>query len=106
MVFAVSVSARFAEHLEVLQEESHPNESSSNLTEALAQNDLPERSVVVTFDDGYVDNLQNANPRWNATMSRRRSSWPRGSLGEEVFWWDELDRLLLRPSEPYRSSLV
>jgi peptidoglycan/xylan/chitin deacetylase (PgdA/CDA1 family) len=64
----------------------------------LNENNLPDRSVVVTFDDGYVDNLHNAKPvleRYNVPATFFLAS---GLIGQEQeFWWDELDRLLLQP---------
>jgi len=54
--------------------------------------------VVITFDDGYADNLHNAKPlleRYNVPATFFLAS---GLIGQEqAFWWDELDRLLLQP---------
>jgi peptidoglycan/xylan/chitin deacetylase (PgdA/CDA1 family) len=68
---------------------------------------LPDRSVVVTFDDGYVDNLQNAKPLLKRYDVPATVFVTAGLIGEErEFWWDELDRLLLQPGTlPARLSL-
>ena len=96
----------FAEHLEVLQKHYHPL-SLPQLVEALRENKLPDRGVVVTFDDGYADNLYNAKPlleKYNIPATFFIST---GSIGQNrEFWWDELERLLLQPRKlPEKLSL-
>jgi len=96
----------FAEHLEVLQKYYHPL-SLQQLVEALRENKLPDRAVVVTFDDGYADNLYNAKPlleKYNIPATFFIST---GSIGQNrEFWWDELERLLLQPRKlPEKLSL-
>jgi hypothetical protein len=57
----------FAEHLEALRQHAVPLRL-QQLSRALAKGTLPGRSVVVTFDDGYADNLYHAKPldrRWS-----------------------------------------
>lgn len=71
------------------------------LTELIAgvrNRKVPDRSIVVTFDDGYADNLVNATPileslKVPATVfvSGDADSYRR------EFWWDELEGLILRP---------
>jgi len=51
----------FAEQLETLQQYSRPMQL-RQLIRALADGYLPRRSVVITFDDGYADNLHHAKP--------------------------------------------
>jgi peptidoglycan/xylan/chitin deacetylase (PgdA/CDA1 family) len=54
--------------------------------------------VVVTFDDGYVNNLVNAKPlleRYDVPAAVFVAGGP-SDEGLE-FWWDELERLLLAP---------
>ena len=87
----------FAEQLEVLRREAHPLHL-EQLAEAVRAGQLPSRSVVVTFDDGYLDNLVNAKPlleRYEVPAT----VFVAGGPGDEdsEFWWDELERLLLAP---------
>jgi peptidoglycan/xylan/chitin deacetylase (PgdA/CDA1 family) len=88
---------RFAEHLEVLREYAMPMKL-GQLSVALNDGRLPDRSVVVTFDDGYFDNLRNAKPlleRYDVPATVFVTS---GFIGQKrQFWWDELDRLVLQP---------
>ena len=54
--------------------------------------------MVVTFDDGYVDNLQQAKPLLVRYEMPATFFLAAGYLGHErEFWWDELERLLLQP---------
>ena len=88
---------RFAEHLEVLGQHARPMQL-RELSEALRGGKLADRSVVVTFDDGYADNLRNAKPlleRHDVPATVFVASGYVGSMRE--FWWDELERLLLQP---------
>lgn len=87
----------FAEHLEYISEQYHPI-SLVELGKALAANHVPHRSIVVTFDDGYADNL------WNAIPLLKKYSVPAtvfvttGHIGQDLeLWWDELERLILLP---------
>jgi peptidoglycan/xylan/chitin deacetylase (PgdA/CDA1 family) len=77
------------------------------LSRSLLDGSVPDGAVVVTFDDGYADNLHNAKPlleRYGVPATIFISS---GFLGsEKEYWWDELDRLLLQPGKlPRRLSL-
>lgn len=88
---------RFAEQLEILQEYATPVRL-SRLSRGLRDGDIPDRSVVVTFDDGYVDNLHNAEPQLARHDVPATVFVPSGAVGSErEYWWDELDRLLLQP---------
>jgi peptidoglycan/xylan/chitin deacetylase (PgdA/CDA1 family) len=88
---------RFSEHLDVLRQHARPIKL-QQLSEALSNGNLPDRSVVVTFDDGYTDNLHSAKPlleRRDVPATAFLIAGHAGDWGE--FWWDELDRLLLQP---------
>jgi peptidoglycan/xylan/chitin deacetylase (PgdA/CDA1 family) len=55
--------------------------------------------IGITFDDGYVDNYQNALPileRYHAPATIFATA---GMIGRNrEFWWDELERIVLRKS--------
>ena len=51
----------FASHLEVLRKHAYPMKLSAFI-HALRAGTLPPRAVVVTFDDGYANNLFQAKP--------------------------------------------
>src|SRR5712691_1061816 len=87
----------FAEHLAVLAESCLPI-SLRQLGQALRAGEVPDQAVVVTFDDGYADNLYNAKPhleRFGIPATVFVTTQYLGS-GRE-FWVDELTRLLLQP---------
>lgn len=87
----------FVEHLEVLREHTHLI-SLRQLSQVLLDGNLPNRSVVVTFDDGYADNLYNAKPALERYGIPATFFLTTGQIGQErEFWWDELERLLLQP---------
>ena len=90
-------SEHFAQQLEMLRRHSQLIRL-QELVDAIGAGALSTPSVVVTFDDGYADNLYNAKPileRYDAPATVFVTT---GYLGEErEFWWDELDRLLLQP---------
>jgi peptidoglycan/xylan/chitin deacetylase (PgdA/CDA1 family)/SAM-dependent methyltransferase len=96
--WALTVKPRhFAEHLEVLRQHANPIRL-EELTQALLGGNLLHRSVVVTFDDGYADNLYNAKPlleRYNIPATIFLTA---GYIGQEdEGWWNELDRMFLQP---------
>jgi peptidoglycan/xylan/chitin deacetylase (PgdA/CDA1 family) len=86
-----------AEHLEALRKHCRPLHL-VELAEALGKGKLPRRAVVVTFDDGYCDNLFHAKPlleRYDVPATVFVATGYTG--GGREFWWDELDRLILQP---------
>lgn len=88
----------FKEHLEVLRRQGCTVMQLQELTQALKSGTLPHRVVVVTFDDGYVDNLYHAKPLLEHYEIPATVFVTSGYIGQDrEFWWDELDRLLLQP---------
>jgi peptidoglycan/xylan/chitin deacetylase (PgdA/CDA1 family) len=80
-----------------LRRHAHPIKL-QELPQGLLDNNLPDRSVVVTFDDGYADNLYDAKPLLERYDIPATVFLTTGYVGHErEFWWDELDRLLLQP---------
>ena len=88
---------RFAEHMELIRRHYSPIPL-QQLVQGLRHGKVPNRAVVVTFDDGYADNLYCAKPvleRYEIPATVFVTASHVGSNRE--FWWDELDRLLLQP---------
>jgi len=86
----------FAEHLEVLQKHCHPM-SLIQFCAAHREGNVPERAVVITSDDGYVDNLQTVKPlleKFDIPATAFLIA-PHPDTGRE-FWWDELEYVLLQ----------
>ena len=96
--FGLAVTPRaFAEHLEVLRAHGRPI-SLQHLIRALRGGKVPRKAVVVTFDDGYADNLHAAKPLLEQFDVPATVFISSGYIGQErEFWWDELECLLLRP---------
>ena len=87
----------FAQQLEALCRRYSPV-SLQRLSAALRSHQQLSRSVVITFDDGYADNLHQAKPlleRYNIPATVFVISRYVGS--EREFWWDEMERLILQP---------
>jgi peptidoglycan/xylan/chitin deacetylase (PgdA/CDA1 family) len=86
----------FAQHLEIIRERYVPM-NLSGLAYAMKENCLPRRSVVITFDDGYADNLHQARPLLEAYQTPATIFVVSGGVNSaREFWWDELERILLR----------
>jgi peptidoglycan/xylan/chitin deacetylase (PgdA/CDA1 family) len=89
---------RFEEQMRLLRERFQPI-ALADLVAGLASGALPPRSVAVTFDDGYRDNLTTAKPllaRYEVPGTVFVVSRYVGSARD--FWWDELDDLCRRPA--------
>lgn len=87
----------FAEHLKVLTEEVQLL-SLEGMVAALRHRELPRRAVVVTFDDGYIDNLDTAKPLLEAHRVPATVFVATGQLdGTRGYWWDRLEQFLLWP---------
>jgi len=86
--------ANFAAHLDEIARHGEPS--------TLGELSIPSRRprIVVTFDDGYVDNLTNAMPIAEAKGIPITVFVTSGLLGgDKGFWWDRLGTLLRgRPS--------
>lgn len=89
----------FSEHLQVLAAEAKPL-SLGELVVVQGNQKLPRSAVVVTFDDGYADNLHNALPLLEGLAIPATVFVATGSLGmERGYWWDRLEQLLLLPGQ-------
>ena len=89
----------FAEHIEVLTQRA-PVVSLQHLSRSLESRTVPKRRVVVTFDDGTVDNLYHAKPILAENDCPATVFVATGNINSErEFWWDELDRIFLQPGK-------
>jgi peptidoglycan/xylan/chitin deacetylase (PgdA/CDA1 family) len=94
--YSLCVSPRhFEEHLKILQKLTNPI-SLQELVHTLENGNLPSRPVVVTFDDGYADNLNHAKPLLDRYRIPATVFMVTGNMGR-MFWWDELKHSLLSP---------
>lgn len=89
----------FMQHLAHLQR-YYQLISLETLIDALKSGEVPHRAVVITFDDGYADNLYNAKPLLDRYEVPATVFVVGGKLDDtREFWWDELERLLLSPDK-------
>jgi peptidoglycan/xylan/chitin deacetylase (PgdA/CDA1 family) len=87
----------FAEQMEVLRR-NYQVMSLNEVVRSLRDGQLPERGVIMTFDDGYADNLWNAKPLLEKYELPATVFITSGSLDSPTeFWWDDLERILLQP---------
>ncbi|MDX6501688.1 MAG: hypothetical protein QOG23_4948 [Blastocatellia bacterium] len=87
----------FEEHLQVLRKLAVPL-GLRRLNDLVAERRVPPHGVVVTFDDGTVDNLYNAKPILARYDFPATVFIVTGNIGNgREFWWDELDRIFLQP---------
>jgi peptidoglycan/xylan/chitin deacetylase (PgdA/CDA1 family) len=96
--WGLCVSPRhFEAHLQAIKKYFHPL-SMQELVKHLQRGKVPNRSIVITFDDGYADNLLNAKPvleRYDipATIYLVTEALVEG----RHLWWDDLEWALLQP---------
>src|SRR5215216_7794219 len=89
----------FRQHLEVLRKYDRMMRN-DQLAASLERGKLPNRAVVVTFDDGYADNLLSAKPLLEKYDVPATVFIATGYVGNErEFWWDELERVCLQPGK-------
>lgn len=87
----------FLEHLEVLRQYAHPV-TLKRLSRGFIEGNLPDRSVAVTFDDGYADNLYGAKPLLERYEIPATVFVVTEYIGHKLgIWWDQVNRLLLQP---------
>lgn len=84
---------RFAEQLEEIRTRFQVFRL-TELADAIKAGELQRRSVAITFDDGYVDNLVNAKPLLERYEIPATVFVASGHLGSSRnFWWDDLELL-------------
>lgn len=87
----------FAAQMQLIRRRRQPMPL-AELTRQLQRGHCPRGAVVVTFDDGYRDNLLAALPVLEAHDVPATVFCAAGFIGrDEPFWWDRLATLLLAP---------
>ena len=87
----------FAEQLSVLAQRFTPL-SLPQCVEAIHQGRLPRHVAVITFDDGYADNLHAAKPLLECHGFPASLFITTGQISNpREFWWDELEKVFLLP---------
>lgn len=87
----------FAGHMEEIRNHFLPVTLQQVAADLLAGK-VSNRTVVITFDDGYADNLYHARPLLEQNEIPAMVFVTTGQVDlQREFWWDELDRLLLQP---------
>lgn len=87
----------FDEQLEILKREVDVIPA-SRLAVELEQGAFGSRAAVITFDDGYADNLTTARPLLERHGLPATFFLTAGMLNcEREFWWDDLERIFLYP---------
>lgn len=67
---------------------------------------LPLNAVTISFDDGYVDNLENAEPRLAAAGVPAMLFLTTGPVAQGgSFWWDDLASIVLDRTDPIEVEL-
>lgn len=92
----------FVEHLKLLRRYANPI-SLQAMVDGLRDGNLAPRSVVVTLDDGYVDNLRHAKPALQHLDIPATVFVTTGHLGK-TFWWDHL-AILCAPGKPFPRTI-
>ena len=86
----------FAEHLKIIRSFGYPM-SLGEMLQSRWRRKFPPRSIVITFDDGYADNLIFAKPALESVDIPATLFVASGQIGSpREFWWDELERLFLQ----------
>jgi len=97
----------FESQLKIISQHYKPI-SLPDLAKAIRNKSVPNRAIVLTFDDGYVDNLLFAKPlleKYQIPATIFITTHGITNLREP--WWDELEKIiLLPPSLPKKLSCV
>lgn len=87
---------RFRQQLEVVRRAANPVRL-DELAKRVEIASLPERALVLSFDDAYSDTLSTVLPLLEEFEIPAIVFVVTGYMGQE-FWWDRLARLILQPS--------
>lgn len=97
---------KFSQHLDVLAELTTPVPL-EEIPDRLKERSSSDRPLsAVTFDDGYADNMVVAAPILKQHGIPATVFVSTSTIGGECeFWWDALERILLRPGLPEELTL-
>ena len=88
---------RFRDQMRWLKQKAAPISLEALVSALRGGQHLPRRGVVVTFDDGYADNIHAALPILKESGIPTTVFVSSGLIGtSREFWWDDLERILLR----------
>ncbi len=95
-VWEISVSPEnFEQHLQVLKSTAKVI-SLGELAGRIQNNTLDKKHVAISFDDGYIDNLEVAKPLLEKYEVPATIFITSGNIDtQQEFWWDELEQLIL-----------
>jgi peptidoglycan/xylan/chitin deacetylase (PgdA/CDA1 family) len=86
-------TANFAAHMQLIRRKYNVL-SLYELLDGLSRHKLPRNTVVITFDDGYADNLINALPVLEKYKIPATMFITSGMVGQDKeFWWDYLEQI-------------
>jgi peptidoglycan/xylan/chitin deacetylase (PgdA/CDA1 family) len=89
--------AHFEQHLQHVREAGQPM-SLTEMIRSLRCGAVPDRAICITFDDGYIDNLDHAAPLLQQYDVPATIFVTTGRGGRDrEFWWDELERVFMQP---------
>jgi peptidoglycan/xylan/chitin deacetylase (PgdA/CDA1 family) len=86
----------FAAHLAVIREFGTPV-SLPDFASAYPDDKAPENAIVITFDDGYVDNFKLALPLLRSSDIPATIFVTTAYMGQDYFWWEALELVFLSP---------
>jgi peptidoglycan/xylan/chitin deacetylase (PgdA/CDA1 family) len=94
-IFNLTVTPKnFEDHLEIINEIANPL-SLNEYVSRLKSDTLPERSIAITFDDGYADNYENAFPLLIKNNIHATIFIASKYIGTH-FWWEILYQSILK----------
>ena len=87
----------FGEQLSLLKKEFRVVPLLQLVEWVIKRRPIPERTICLTFDDGYQDNYERAMPLLEKYQLPATFFIVTGMMGKEGYWWDRLLDLLLAP---------
>jgi peptidoglycan/xylan/chitin deacetylase (PgdA/CDA1 family) len=98
-IYDINISPdNFYRHMQHIQRKYRPMRL-EDAASALESNSLPRKGVVVTFDDGYIDNYTNAYPILEQFQIPATIFVTSGYVSSNCeYWWEKLEYLLLNSS--------